>query len=132
MEGFLVIFSLCILSGQAVPFSRIANGIVPTEDYANDIWLIFLQGHNYFSVLNIIAVSTSDFIVGDVGTVTGYGFVSEDTIGIASLNPMSGNQTVAHTCVFEDFEAAESHFCALDRTVAQSIVCPGDNGKYHS
>lgn len=67
-----------------------------TEDYnANDIGLIFLQGRNYFSVLNIIAVSMSEFIVRDVGTVTGYGFVSEDTIGIASLN-----RTVAHILVY--------------------------------
>lgn len=98
------------------------------ESYDNDIGLIFLQGDNYFSALNVIRISTSNAPVGTVGTVTGYGFTSKQTIGYASLSPMSANQTVANRCSFKDFEAAASHFCALDQ-VTQGIICPGDNGK---
>ncbi|XP_037046987.1 coagulation factor X-like [Bradysia coprophila] len=96
------------------------------DTYHSDIGLIFLQGVDYFSVLNVIPISTVDVPVSVVGTVTGYGFTSE-TSRTASLEPMSANQTVTAYCVFSDFEAAETHFCALD-SASSSIICPGDNG----
>lgn len=203
MKGLFLIFCVCILRSHAIPFSRVANGKVATNDnhacmvlvirpenidtntaalgsgsiisrrhvltaghvvygqnnnfqinffvgtsrrlfkssfglvhegyddesYANDIGLIFLQGEDYFSVLNIIRISTSNVQTGLVGTVTGYGFTSKETIGYASVQPMSTNQTVANSCVFKDYEAAPSHFCALD-PITQGIICPGDNGNY--
>lgn len=202
MKGLFLIFCVCILRCQAIPFSRVANGKVATNDphacmvlvirpeqegtdtaalgsgsiistrhvltaahvvygtdnnfqinffvatsrrsfqtsfglvhetydeenYANDIGLIFLQGDNYFNVLNIIRISTSNAQAGVVGAVTGYGFTSKQTIGYASVTPMSTNQTVANSCEFKDYEAAPSHFCAVDQ-VTQGIICPGDNGK---
>lgn len=96
--------------------------------YASDIGLIFLQGGDYFSDLNVIPVSTLNAQSPVVGTVTGYGFTSEKS-EIASLEPMSANQTVTNSCEFKDFDAAETHFCALDSETS-SVVCPGDNGIY--
>lgn len=202
MKGLLFIFCVCILRSQAIPFSRVANGKVATNDqhacmvlvirpeqigsdtaalgsgsiistrhvltaahvvfgqnnifqlnffvgtsrrsfqsefalvhenyneenYANDIGLIFLQGDNFFSPLNVIRISTANAQAGVVGTVTGYGFTSKQTIGYASVQPMSTSQTVSNTCVFEYYEAAPSHFCAVD-PITSGIICPGDNGK---
>lgn len=207
MKGLFLIFCVCVLRSQAVPFRRVANGKVATnaqhacmvlvirpnlvgtnsaalgsgsivstrhvltaasvvigqnnifqinffagtsrrtfqsrfalshenydqENHANDIALIFLQGDNFFPVLNIIGISTTNAQAGLVGTLTGYGFTSRQAsgqVGYASTEPMSGNQTVSNTCVFEDFEATPSHFCALDPTTSAIIICPGDNGEY--
>ncbi|KAJ6643523.1 Serine protease filzig [Pseudolycoriella hygida] len=202
MKEFLILVCLmCILRSEAIPFSRIANGKVATDDlhacmvlvirpeqlgtdlatlgsgsiistrhvltsahlasgigntfqinffvltsrrsfqskfalvhesfdeatYVNDIALIFLQGNNFFSTLNIIRVSMANVEAGVTGTVTGYGFTSKQTMGMASLQPMSVNQTVTIACDFKNYEAATSHFCAIDQ-VTLGIVCPGDNG----
>lgn len=99
------------------------------DNYANDIGLIFLQGDNYFSVHNIIRISTANAQAGVAGAVTGYGFTSKQTIGHASVQPMSASQIVTNNCVFKDYEAAPSHFCAID-PITSGIICPGDNGKY--
>lgn len=99
------------------------------KDFANDIALIFLQGNDYFSEMNIIPISRPNVETGVVATVAGFGFTSPQAIGIAANNAMSTSQTVAYTCIFDDgFEAATSHFCALDNA-NRGIVCPGDNGK---
>lgn len=98
------------------------------ETYASDIGMIFLQGDDYFSALNVIPISTLNAQVSVVGTVTGYGFTSE-TSRIASVDAMSANQTVTANCVFKDFDAAKTHFCAMD-AVSSSVICPGDNGRY--
>ncbi len=202
MKRVFLIFCVCILRLQAIPFSRVANGkvdskanhacmvlvirpdLVGTEtallgsgsiisrrhvltaahlifgqsnnyqinffvetsrrtfksnfalihenydqgQYANDIGLIFLQGTDYFSLINVIRLSDYDAHVGTVGTVTGYGFTSKQSIGYASVQPMSANQTVTNNCILKDYEAAPSHFCALD-PITSGIICPGDNGK---
>lgn len=100
------------------------------ETYDSDIGLIFLQGDDRFSVLNVIPISTLDVQYSVVGIVTGYGFTSE-TARVASLVPMSANQTVAAYCASTDFVAADTHFCALDSvTSGAGVVCPGDNGMY--
>lgn len=100
------------------------------EDHINDIALIFLQGDNLFSELNIISISTANAQAGLAGTVTGYGFTSANS-GVASDKPISASQSVAVNCNYEDeeYESSPSHFCAVDST-NRSIVCPGDNGKY--
>lgn len=203
MKGFFLIISVCILGSQAIPSSRVANGVIATnsqhacmvlvirpglvgtetaalgsgsiistrhvltaghvlfgqnnnfiinffvetsrrsfqsnfalihegyneENYANDIGLVFLQGDNYFSVRNIIRISTANAQAGVSGTVTGYGFTSKQAVGNASLQPMSATQIVTNTCVSKDFKAAPSHFCAID-PITSGIICPGDNGEY--
>lgn len=101
------------------------------EDYANDIGLVFLQGDNFFPTSSIISISSQYAQSGDVATVAGYGFTSVQTIGFASLNPFSTTQQVASYCEFDEFKAAESHFCAIDEVSnLGGIICPGDNGKY--
>jgi len=96
------------------------------ENYDNDIALLFIQGDQHFPESCIIAISTTYAQTGVEGTVAGYGFTSAQTIG-ASLNPLSAKQRVSYTCEFKEFDAAESHFCAVDE-IYQGIVCPGDNG----
>lgn len=99
------------------------------KNHVNDIALIFLQGDNLFSTLNIISISTVNVQAGVVGTVIGYGFTSAQS-GVASDKPMSANQTVTVHCNYDEgeYEDSPSHFCAVD-SGSRSIVCPGDNGK---
>jgi len=98
------------------------------EDFKNDIALIFLQGTNLFPTASIIPISTQYVETGAVATIAGYGFTS-DKIQAASLNPLSIAQRIAAYCEFEEFEVADSHFCAIDEVSnPRGVVCGGDHG----
>lgn len=94
------------------------------ESYSYDVALIFLQGKDFFSDLNIIPISTVEVGSALVARTIGYGFTSADS-AVASVIPMAANQTVASYCLLDPYPNADTHFCASD---SSAIICPGDNG----
>lgn len=99
------------------------------EDFSNDIALIFLQGTATFPLASAIAITNSADMPtsgGDTHYLVGFGFTAANSTG-ASSDPYEAEQAVTNTCEFENFEAAEQHFCAEDANGA-TWICPGDNG----